>query len=590
MTHAHATRTVLFQKRLIRTSTAPKPIRPFPAFLAAHLLALALLLPGCAQRTPAPQAETAPMTRESAASYAYLVFLDAFKFGNMKIAEEAINKVIELAPTPQAYLEAAELQWRMGGVDKAREILKQGMEAFPGNSLMTLRLSDAYLAKRRPEAAATTLEIYLQQQPDDTAVRLQLARVYMEMHKDAQALDVLKPIAPDQQSTMVHVLRAKANARLGRTKKAVDLLKAALAKAPDDITLWAELAYLYELKKDYAAAEKTYTHMLELGEHAAEVWLRLVNLNLKLNNPDRALALTLSGPEDVQFRLEAARMFILDRFHDQARQVLTPMQDLNNPPDMFNFLMALLALQGDDDPATALTYLDKIPDGSELANRVLSYKAHLLFTLGRLDESMDVVEQGMQRFPDIKDFYEIQSWILEDQARYGEAETALTKALEKWPEDTDFLYRLALVQEKRGQRAKSMEIMERIIILDPEHADALNYVGYVLADEKHDLDRALVLVKAALKQKPDSGYILDSLAWVYYRMGRLDQAWETIHRAVTLQPDADPAIWEHYGDIAVALKRKADARKAYTRALNMKGGESLAPEDASRIQRKLEQL
>eukprot|EP00828_Plagiopyla_frontata_P023070 TRINITY_DN2962_c0_g1_i1.p3 TRINITY_DN2962_c0_g1~~TRINITY_DN2962_c0_g1_i1.p3 ORF type:complete len:345 (+),score=122.87 TRINITY_DN2962_c0_g1_i1:111-1037(+) len=304
----------------------------------------------------------------------------------------------------------------------------------------------------------------------------------------------------------------------------------------------------------------------------------------------RDRALTLSGPEDVQFRLEAARMFILDRFHDQARQVLTPMQDLNNPPDMFNFLMALLALQGDDNPATALTYLDKIPDGSELANRVLSYKAHLLFTLGRLDESMDVVEQGMQRFPDIKDFYEIQSWILEDQARYGEAETALTKALEKWPEDTDFLYRLALVQEKRGQRAKSMDIMERIIILDPEHADALNYVGYVLADEKHDLDRALVLVKAALKQKPDSGYILDSLAWVYYRMGRLDQAWETIHRAVTLQPDADPAIWEHYGDIAVALKRKADARKAYTRALNMKGGESLAPEDASRIQRKLEQL
>lgn len=567
-------------------TTGRVPARPASFALA---LLLAVLLSGCAAHRSMPAPQPLPMSKDSAASYAYLVFLDAFKYGNMKVAEEAIGKVLEMHPTPEAYLEAAEFHWRMGGLDKAREVLKKGLENFPGDTFMTLRLSDVYLAEQRADSAATTLELYLQKHPDDAAIRLQLAKVYLEMHKYAQTLDVLKPIPAKQQSTMMYVLRAKANTRLGRTTKAVDLLKAALRKSPEDITMWAELAYIYELKKDYAAAEKTYSHILELGEHAAEIWLRLVNLNLKMNNPDKALDLTLKGPNDTQFRLEAARMFILDGFHDQARQILDPMQSLENPPDTYHFLMALLALQGDDDPATALRHLEKIPDDSQLANRVLSYKAHLLFTLDRMDEAMAIVRQGMQRFPDNKDFYEIQSWIFEDRHDYGKAEEALQKALKKWPKDTDFLYHLGLIKDKQGQRAASLEIMERIIHLDPEHADALNYVGYVLADENRDLDRALVLVKAALKQKPDSGYILDSLAWVYHRLGRQAQAWEAISRAVSLQPVIDPTMWEHYGDIALALKRTGDARKGYTRALKAKD-KGLTPQDVARIQEKLDRL
>lgn len=590
-------------------SPCTQPLRPgrtIPFFLALGIFTLAALASGCASRTPAPPALTpVPMTRESTVSYAYLVFLDAFRHGNMKVAQEAITKVVELAPAPQGYLEFSEFYWRMGKVDQAREVLKKGLEAFPDDQRLTLRLSDAYLATRRPDAAATTLELYLQKASDardmsnSVAVRLQLARVYIEMGRYAQALDTLAPIAPEDRTSMVHVLKAKANSRMGLHKKAVSLLRAALKKSPEDIALWAELAYVYELQKDYSAAEKTYSHMLELGENAPEVWLRLVTLNLKLNNPDRALALTRDGPREARFRLEAARTFIVEQFYEQAREILAPLRSMDSPPDMFHFLVALLALQADDDPATALKHLTRIPEHSELYNRVLSYKAHLLFTLNRLGEAMEAVRQGMERYPENKDFAEIQSWIFEERGQYEQAEIALTNALKKWPDDTDFLYRLALIQDRRSQRAEALETMEHIIVLDPEHADALNYVGYILADEQRDLDRALVLVRAALEQKPDSGYILDSLAWVYFHKGDLEQAWETINRAVTLQPEVDPTLWEHYGDIAAAFKRPAAARKGYRRAKAMlkaqriqAAGPHAAAIDAdlARLRGKLEQL
>jgi len=118
---------------------------------------------------------------------------------------------------------------------------------------------------------------------------------------------------------------------------------------------------------------------------------------------------------------------------------------------------------------------------------------------------------------------------------------------------------------------QGLAIMEKIISLDPEHADALNYVGYTLADKKTDLDRALVLIQRALELKPQSGYILDSLAWVLFQRGSLAESWEEMQKAVKKAPD-EPIIWEHYGDIARALEEKGKAREGYLKSLEIKPG------------------
>uniref|UniRef100_A0A7C4AIC3 Tetratricopeptide repeat protein n=1 Tax=Fundidesulfovibrio putealis TaxID=270496 RepID=A0A7C4AIC3_9BACT len=97
------------------------------------------------------------------------------------------------------------------------------------------------------------------------------------------------------------------------------------------------------------------------------------------------------------------------------------------------------------------------------------------------------------------------------------------------------------------------------------------------------MDRALDLVTRALSSAPENPYYIDSLAWVHFKRGDLDKAWAEIQRATSRELE-DPAVWEHYGDIAKAMGNKKEAAKGYRKALEMKSP------NAAEIQRKLDAL
>jgi len=88
----------------------------------------------------------------------------------------------------------------------------------------------------------------------------------------------------------------------------------------------------------------------------------------------------------------------------------------------------------------------------------------------------------------------------------------------------------------------------------------------------------------AVELAPDLAYILDSLAWAQYRLGKFDAAWESVTKVVSMENSEDPTIWEHYGDIAAALGKAEEARKGYARALELK------PKNADSIRERLSKL
>jgi tetratricopeptide (TPR) repeat protein len=114
-----------------------------------------------------------------------------------------------------------------------------------------------------------------------------------------------------------------------------------------------------------------------------------------------------------------------------------------------------------------------------------------------------------------------------------------------------------------------MAVMERLVADRPDYYQALNYIGYSLAEERRDLPRALTLLIKADQLSPDTAHILDSLAWAQFRLGQVDAAWTSIQRAVKLEGGDDAVIWEHYGDIAAAKGRPDESRRAYTKALGI---------------------
>jgi tetratricopeptide (TPR) repeat protein len=110
--------------------------------------------------------------------------------------------------------------------------------------------------------------------------------------------------------------------------------------------------------------------------------------------------------------------------------------------------------------------------------------------------------------------------------------------------------------------------MQKVLQIDPNHADALNYIGYTYAEQGIHLDEAMALIKKALGIRPESGYIMDSLGWVYYKKGDYHKAIHHLENAVKLTPD-DPTINEHLGDAYLKKKDYKNALNYYKKALSL---------------------
>ena len=111
------------------------------------------------------------------------------------------------------------------------------------------------------------------------------------------------------------------------------------------------------------------------------------------------------------------------------------------------------------------------------------------------------------------------------------------------PDSKTILYSLGVIYYLQDQIPQSIEAMRQLIQIDPNNADALNFVGYTYAERGENLDEAEALIIKALEITPNKGYILDSLGWVYYQKGQYDKALEYLNRAAALEPD-DPTIME----------------------------------------------
>jgi tetratricopeptide (TPR) repeat protein len=126
--------------------------------------------------------------------------------------------------------------------------------------------------------------------------------------------------------------------------------------------------------------------------------------------------------------------------------------------------------------------------------------------------------------------------------------------------------------------------MRDLLRLKPDHADALNYLGYSYAERGVNLQEALALIQKAMTLKPDTGYITDSLGWVYYQMGEYDKAAVELEKANQLIPD-DSTISEHLADSYLKLKKTEKAVEFYEKALTL----DPKPDQAERLKKKLEE-
>ena len=187
-----------------------------------------------------------------------------------------------------------------------------------------------------------------------------------------------------------------------------------------------------------------------------------------------------------------------------------------------------------------------------------------------------------------------QGWIalgdlLRQQEKFPQAVPAYDKALslmEARASDVRWfpLYARGIALERSGQFQKAEADFRAALKLRPDSAQVLNYLGYSLVDRNEKLDEALDLIKRAVELRPDDGYILDSLAWAYYRLDRYDEAVAPMERAAAAMA-GDSLVNDHMGDIYWMVGRHREAEIQWQRALSLKPEQE---SDAHRIRAKLD--
>jgi tetratricopeptide (TPR) repeat protein len=177
--------------------------------------------------------------------------------------------------------------------------------------------------------------------------------------------------------------------------------------------------------------------------------------------------------------------------------------------------------------------------------------------------------------------------MLRMEERFDEAEVVYTAAIDLLPEVTQndwilYFYR-GIAHEQSKDWPPAEADFRRALELNPTQPQVLNYLGYGLVDRGEKLDEALEMIKKAVAGDPEQGYIIDSLAWALFKLGRYEEALEPMERASLLEP-VDPIVTDHLGDVYWMVGRQLEARFQWRRALSFEPTEK----DAERIRRKLE--
>jgi Flp pilus assembly protein TadD len=234
----------------------------------------------------------------------------------------------------------------------------------------------------------------------------------------------------------------------------------------------------------------------------------------------------------------------------------------------------------------AQTYAQIAPSSADYPLAEIG-RAEAVYSAGRKDESLQILrELSAARQTDL----DVQIALgngLRRAENHAEAIDVYTRAINLVPsiapEHWAMFYSRAISYEASGDFTRAEADFRRALDLNPDQPSVLNYLGYSLVDRGLKLDEALSMIKRAVQARPDAGYIVDSLAWAYFRLGRYADALEPMERAALLEP-IDPVVTDHLGDVYWANGRKREAMFQWRRALSFNPTEK----DAARIRLKIE--
>jgi tetratricopeptide (TPR) repeat protein len=508
---------------------------------------------------------------ESAAMQAFaranLMSIDGDFAGSL----DAIDQAIENDPE-SAFLQMtkAEILLRMGQLKPAKKALEQTLQLDPDKIDAYLALSEVQSVLGEPVAAIESLTTANRLQPDDQRISLQLSLAYVRNHDPDSAIALLKKLikeSPDYSEAYLALARVYMVS--GDQPSAVETYRGLLQFEPAHEQATLELGSLYKQDGKSELATKLFLDYLELIPENNPVRYQLVRIFLDQNDLDQALKQLLQivqhDSDDFDAQYKMGLIYLQQRNPELAEQTFREL--LTHNQEDSNVYALGMALEGGQKWQEAISAFEKIPVESNLYPDALIHRAYLLPKVNRRQEAITLLESQLAVSEPRPAWYEFLASLYGEEKNWSKVKQTLDAGLTLFPDNPSLLLRQAFLFDQVGDVDASLESARKILDIEANNAEALNFIAYSYAERNTRLEEAEVLALRAI-ELADAPHIRDTYGWILYRMKRFDDALAELKIASAGLPE-DPTILDHLGDVYVALGRINDALSVYQKALDI---------------------
>lgn len=466
-------------------------------------------------------------------------------------AIEAARLWVELEPEQmEAHLMLANLLARRGQTLEALPHMIALTRAGGAANYTALATGFQQLSSSQKQQLLDTITQLRLEQPRDTQLMICKALLLENLGQTPAAIEELQSVfAIDSQQLQAIVLEAKLKQDLEQYDGLYDRIIAALEDNPENGLLRMQYARLLT-RTDLSEARSQFTYLLERAPDDPNLLLSVALIEMELGN------------------------------FAQAQPHLEALLQLDTRPDEAHLYLGRIAEQQQrfDDALSHYKNITPAGDFGFATGRI----AALALAAGKEQELRYYFAQLRQQYPRLREqLYAIEIDSLTSTNRTGEALQAANVALLELPDSSDLQYMRSMLYEAQGNLAAMERDMRLILERDPDNATVLNALGYTLADRTDRLIEAELMITRALQLQPDEPAIIDSMGWVKYRLGELEEALTYLQRAYALFPD--PEVAAHYGEVLWVTGDKDQAMEIWRAALLVKPGHALVLETMRRL-------
>jgi len=276
--------------------------------------------------------------------------------------------------------------------------------------------------------------------------------------------------------------------------------------------------------------------------------------------------LLANSPKDMDLLYALSLLSLQDQQTEQAQQTLEQMLSLATVEEQRNTARYFLGQTAEQakQSETALSWYRQVSKGTHYFNAQTRLILLLLDQKAYTEAKAQLASITTSDTEEALNLLKLEAEVYLHQKEYQAARDVYQRGLDGDPENTDLLYMRAMMEEKLQRVDLSEKYFRRVLEIEPDNVETLNALGYTLADKTTRFDEAYQLIRKAYDARPNAYYILDSMGWVLYRLGRHEEAVDYLQRALAIKHD--PEIAAHLGEVLWHSARQREAQQIWEKA------------------------